>query len=492
MARKCGWWTAVIVAVATLEAGAKHVDVRNPDARARAVAAFRAQGPEGLEVVLELYDRLQGEHAKLQHELAQLEVARGKMTAPKATKSAPANTRSAEVRRQLTDVTAQLASWREAIDQIGGQRTCTISRLYWYTDLAEAQAAARRTGRPILSLRMLGKLTDEFSCANSRFFRTALYSNTEISRYLRDNYVLHWQSVRPVPRVTIDFGDGRKLERTLTGNSAHYVLTAGGQPLDVLPGLYSPSAFGKWLDRMRQFHHDHVATAPNAQADKLAEFHRERRALVYRQWTEDVQQLGDAQFTLVSSRIDQAVESAVKSDPNSNMADAASRLAVAKTQAETPLLRYANYSGPWISTAMDDQLWQQIANLHRDRTRLDESSVGVMRREFPRAVDAGRLAYSKSVQEDPLIRMVRLFEDSMALDMVRNEYLLHRRIHEQFVDNSGTVADVDTLNEWVYAELFLTPSSDPWLGLTPRDVYTALDNNGENDGDRRVASRAGR
>ena len=75
---------------------------------------------------------------------------------------------------------------------------------------------------------MLGKLTDEFSCANSRFFRTALYANKEISDYLRDNFVLHWQSVRPVPRVTVDFGDGRKLERTITGNSAHYVLDAAG------------------------------------------------------------------------------------------------------------------------------------------------------------------------------------------------------------------------------------------------------------------------
>ena len=134
-----------------------------------------------------------------------------------------------------------------------------MSRLYWYTDMAAAQAAAERTGRPILSLRMLGKLTDEFSCANSRFFRTALYSNKEISDYLRDNYVLHWQSVRPVPRVTIDFGDGRKLERTLTGNSAHYVLTSAGQPLDVLPGLYAPQAFANWLDRMRKFHGEYVA-----------------------------------------------------------------------------------------------------------------------------------------------------------------------------------------------------------------------------------------
>jgi hypothetical protein len=37
---------------------------------------------------------------------------------------------------------------------------------------------------------------------------------------------------------------------------------------------------------------------------------------------------------------------------------------------------------------------------------------------------------------------------------------------------------VDQLNERVYAELFLTPSSDPWLGLVTPDVYTALDNGG--------------
>ena len=30
----------------------------------------------------------------------------------------------------------------------------------------------------------------------------------------------------------------------------------------------------------------------------------------------------------------------------------------------------------------------------------------------------------------------------------------------------------------VYAELFLTPSSDPWLGLVPSDTYTALRDGG--------------
>src|SRR5262249_39657578 len=84
----------------------------------------------------------------------------------------------------------------------------------------------------------LGKLTDEFSCANSRYFRTSLYANHEIGDYLREHFILHWQTVRPVPHVTIDFGDGRKLERTLTGNSIHWAVDCGVSPVDARPGLY--------------------------------------------------------------------------------------------------------------------------------------------------------------------------------------------------------------------------------------------------------------
>jgi hypothetical protein len=65
----------------------------------------------------------------------------------------------------------------------------------------------------------------------------------------------------------------------------------------------------------------------------------------------------------------------------------------------------------------------------------------------------------------------------MALDTVRNEYLLHRQIHQWFLTQNQT-SDVNQLNEKVYAELFLTPSSDPWLGLVDNDAYTAIDNGG--------------
>jgi hypothetical protein len=62
-------------------------------------------------------------------------------------------------------------------------------------------------------------------------------------------------------------------------------------------------------------------------------------------------------------------------------------------------------------------------------------------------------------------------------DAVRNEYLLHSRLHEWFAGGAAP-SDTDKLNAKVHAELFLTPESDPWLGLVPRDTFTALDNHG--------------
>jgi hypothetical protein len=76
-----------------------------------------------------------------------------------------------------------------------------------------------------------------------------------------------------------------------------------------------------------------------------------------------------------------------------------------------------------------------------------------------------------------MLRLVWTLQNSIALDTVRNEYQLHRRIHEWLADGKYRPT-VDQLNERVYAELFLTPSSDPWLGLAPADAYTALPNGG--------------
>ena len=72
--------------------------------------------------------------------------------------------------------------------------------------------------------------------------------------------------------------------------------------------------------------------------------------------------------------------------------------------------------------------------------------------------------------------MIERFEQSLAEDAVRNEYVFHRRIHQWFA--AGEVSSLPELTGRVYDELFLTPAEDPWLGLLPAGTYAALENNG--------------
>ena len=104
-----------------------------------------------------------------------------------------------------------------AIDAVAAQKDAFASKLYWYTDFDQAKAAAAREGKPILSLRLLGRLDQELSCANSRFFRTLLYPDPAVRKLLHDKFILHWESVRPVPTMTIDLGDGRVVKQPISG-----------------------------------------------------------------------------------------------------------------------------------------------------------------------------------------------------------------------------------------------------------------------------------
>jgi hypothetical protein len=123
-------------------------------------------------------------------------------------------------------------------------------------------------------------------------------------------------------------------------------------------------------------------------------------------------------------------------------------------------------------TAQEAEDWKRLAA----DARLDEWGKALMRKKTISAAEAARVARSKMMIEDPLLRVLVPFERSLAEDTVRNEYVLHARIHERLA--TGKQSAVDELNEWVYGSLFLTPSSDPWLGLVPADTYSALAGNG--------------
>jgi hypothetical protein len=342
-----------------------------------------------------------------------------------------------------------------ALDAVAQQKNSYIAGLYWYTDLDAARKASKALNKPILSLRLLGKLTDEFSCANSRFFRTVLYPNDEVAPVLRDRFVLHWRSVRPVPRVTIDFGDGRKLERTLTGNSIHYILDSQARPLDALPGLYGPRAFLRGLSNAEKLFQSLEGKSEQEKNLLLRVYYEDRHNKLATAWTVDTQKIGGkvpAGFRIVPG-------------VNGTEALLIAPLAVTKAITETSILGGMNRVAEELGKITDEAAWKKIAELHAADAILDHHAVSLIQYQNP------------SMSEDTLKRLVNKFQALVALDTVRNEYLMHTKLYT-WLRTDPTRHDVEKLNKKVYDELFLTPQSDPWLGLFSTDLYTALDNGG--------------
>jgi len=364
---------------------------------------------------------------------------------------------------------AATPEWRRlsaALDTVSQQKDSYLSGLYWYTDFAQAKAAARAEDKPILSLRLLGKLNEEYSCANSRFFRTILYSNAEVSKLLREKFILYWESERPAPRVTIDFGDGRKLERTLTGNSIHYVLDSDGRVIDALPGLYGPAAFMRSLNEVEAVSKywgqepDAVGTRPPYWA-----YQPDRLRRITAEWLRDSERIGGKApkgFTVY--RDEQGRATAME------VADRA----MTKMVTEATILQGLTAGPEALGKMTYDAAWNKIAQLHLADAQLDARSIGLIKRQTQR----GLLAYNSKVNPDTTLKaLIEKLQANIALDMVRNEYLLHTKLYVWLIAEHQQ-SELSALNKRVYAELFLTPASDPWLGLYSPDVYTALQGGG--------------
>ena len=367
----------------------------------------------------------------------------------------------------------EVARFRGVLDRICRQRDCYTSHLYWYTDLAQAEAAARAEGKPILSLRLLGNLDDELSCANSRFFRTTLYANAKIAHTLHDQFVLHWSSERPVPKVTVDFGDGRKICTTVTGNSAHYLLAADGTPLDVLPGLYSPDAFLAQLGEMHAFADRFAKANPTSRAFLLRKYHGDQFVRVSRNREGElgIRRVSEVSVTLRPQTLDDPATGAARmaalpeitelkatapaaiSLPAPISAAKAAMAAQSKGMVEIRIL--PDLGQPLQEIASSE--WKTMAANHAEEVHFDASSLALMR--------------DKAASLDP--RMLANLKRTVAEDTLRDELDFHLRIHQWFASCPSPVS-FETLNQRVYAELFLTPANDPWLGLLQDEAFSAV------------------
>ena len=373
-----------------------------------------------------------------------------------------------EINQQIANpLLAATPEWQRlslALDAVSQQKDSYLSGLYWYTDFGKAKAAARATGKPILSLRLLGKLNEEFSCANSRFFRTILYSNEEVASTLREKFVLHWQSVRPAPRVTIDFGDGRKLERTLTGNSIHYILDSDGHPLDALPGLYGPAAFLRSLAQVEDAFKNSNKSSNDSVTPAISGYPLARLNAINVAWLSDIQKTGGK--TPDGIRV-------VQNQSGAPTAIEVAALAMTKRVTEFSILRSMIAGGEALGAVTDEATWKRIALLHLADAQLDARSIGLIQRQTQKAL----MADGAEKANKALAGLVQKLQMNVALDTVRNEYLLHNKLYGWLTGDQRR-SNVDVLNKKVYAELFLTPASDPWLGLYSPETYVALEGGG--------------
>jgi hypothetical protein len=355
-----------------------------------------------------------------------------------------------------SEALAASPAFNAALDTVCAQKDCAASHLYWYTDLEAARAAAKLSGRPILSLRLLGRLDEELSCANSRFFRTVLYANASVSQALRERFVLHWQSERPVPKVTVDFGDGRRLVGTVTGNSIHYILDSQGRLVDALPGLYGPGAFLRRLEDAAQ-----AAGALGDLTDAefgagLIVYHNERLKTQAAALVEDFSHVSDKPVEMARA----AVATVWQSRGTGPAAAAeASRRAASKSYIEWPLLTAVLPNGGQPPRFEGD--FESIAFFHRQESELDASSR--------RLLFAKGGAWVGDKKQDALDHFQKLISE----DTVKNEYVLHGVIHSWLAGGKG-VPDLADFDQRVYSYLFLTPGSDPWLGLGPTELFSVL------------------
>lgn len=349
------------------------------------------------------------------------------------------------------DATEEWKRIANAIDTVAMQKDAYASHLYWYTDLEAAKRAAKAANKPILSLRLLGNLNEEFSCANSRLFRAILYPNEQISKYLRENYILHWKSVRPAPRITIDFGDGRKIERTITGNSIHYILDPDGTVIDAIPGLYNPAEFLKYLSLAREAYDSLTKVPPAGRTLALYKYRK-------------------TNFDRIVAERDKIIEKSgvqMTETKNGTIAILAAPMAVAKMMVvdEYSILRvYDDFAKFEPAINFDD--WNKLASRYVPNASPDAASIKFIRRQN------AKMGLTETEFRDLFAKL----DSFIALDTTRNDFLFHTKLYEWLNENGG--GELENLNARVYEQIFKTPDYDKWLGLYSNDVYTALDGNG--------------
>ncbi len=237
-----------------------------------------------------------------------------------------------------------------------------------------------------------------------------LFSNSEMAKYINDHFEPVWETVRPVPMLTIDFGNGKTITRTLHGNIATYLCNKDGRVLDIIPGIYTPEGYRERLDQFQL----------------LARY---------------------IEFPRFGSTSPQG-PNALPVGPRPAVAVKADDILRDYHRRQAELLKA--HQAPDVFVMRLDRGKADIENPIKMMAAIDAAKL-------PKATDKSRPAKPATKAEE-IARWDVLAEDTKLNETIRRE-MIHRKLTE-----AGAVTP-DQIVKWLYKDVLHADLDDPYLGL---------------------------
>ncbi|MEZ0231167.1 MAG: hypothetical protein ACAI25_21300 [Planctomycetota bacterium] len=176
-----------------------------------------------------------------------------------------------------------------------------------------------------------------------------LFSNEDIAALLNDRFECSWESVRKVPTLEIDFGDGRKLKRTLNGNVATYLCTSEGKVFDIVPGIGKAEEYRGRVELGLRFHETIARLDAKSRPEAVANYHRvmKDRTAASRRDLEDVAKWERMKPDVSKRVVEKRIKDAIKGSAD---------LIVARAEAAKDRPRIADGSKSGVERPIKDSL----------------------------------------------------------------------------------------------------------------------------------------
>ncbi len=232
--------------------------------------------------------------------------------------------------------------------------------------------------------------------------RAVTLSNPEVIKFLTNEVVPYWESLGPVPKVTIELGDGRVIKRTLGGNVVTYLLSSEGNVYDAFPGVYTPEHY--------LFEIHKTLEAIKSDSDLLS-WHRQELAAVTK--TEEM------------------------------------RMTMSKAVVESPLLKALGESNSSNETKETSTAFQKYTARLQDISK-QAATVAEL-----------RSSVLDSVQSNDPDEIGRA---AVAIDSLNNLKLIRPAVHLLF-SSYKKLPSAQECSDQIYEDILHIPIHDPYLGL---------------------------